>query len=79
MNEFSSAKVSLSDPAAKNVTTVTLTLPSNEIVIDNRQLQVFVKVFWIIHLLIQNYQKYKHLKLFIQADFLVHSVKNCWK
>ena len=36
MNEFSSAKVSLSDPAAKNVTTVTLTLPSNEIVIDNR-------------------------------------------
>ena len=36
MNEFSSVKVSLSDPTTKNVTAVTLTLPSNKIVIDNR-------------------------------------------
>ena len=36
MNEFSSVKVSLSNPTAKNVTAVTLILPSNKIVIDNR-------------------------------------------
>ena len=36
MNEFSSVKVSLSDPTAKNATAVTLILPSNKIVIDNR-------------------------------------------
>ena len=36
MNEFSSVKVSLSDPTTKNVTAVTLTLTSNKIVIDNR-------------------------------------------